>query len=225
MLAVLAAFFCLLFFAAAKKSRCRPAQGRRVKHANEARMPAKRLEQPNRPRREGKNAGTNAKAKSQTTHKRRYANTSASSKKPSLQIQLPFRITRTLSNNNIKRNIMHFPLQSANPAHLIRDTDCHRHLPSLAKRGKRTVVISTPIPKPIPIDIKPNTRHKQQIRRNHFAGSRFMNPMSPDLHRHIRRPDMKFQWPITPGNHRQTRAPRAIASEPRGNHSPNVELP
>ncbi|WP_218160257.1 hypothetical protein, partial [Paraburkholderia hospita] len=29
-LAVLAAFFCLLFFAAAKKSRCRPAQGRRV---------------------------------------------------------------------------------------------------------------------------------------------------------------------------------------------------
>ncbi|EUC13666.1 hypothetical protein PMI06_007614 [Burkholderia sp. BT03] len=36
MLAVLAAFFCLLFFAAAKKSRCRPAQGRRVngKHRN-----------------------------------------------------------------------------------------------------------------------------------------------------------------------------------------------
>jgi hypothetical protein len=29
-LAVLAAFFCLLFFAAAKKSRCRPAQGQRV---------------------------------------------------------------------------------------------------------------------------------------------------------------------------------------------------
>jgi hypothetical protein len=28
-LAVLAAFFCLLFFAAAKKSRCRPAQGQR----------------------------------------------------------------------------------------------------------------------------------------------------------------------------------------------------
>uniref|UniRef100_UPI00296AC67B hypothetical protein n=1 Tax=Paraburkholderia terrae TaxID=311230 RepID=UPI00296AC67B len=40
-LAVLAAFFCLLFFAAAKKSRCRPAQGRRVKHANKTRMPAK----------------------------------------------------------------------------------------------------------------------------------------------------------------------------------------
>jgi len=35
-LAVLAAFFCLLFFAAAKKSRCRPAQGQRVnsKHHN-----------------------------------------------------------------------------------------------------------------------------------------------------------------------------------------------
>ncbi|MHB9837436.1 hypothetical protein Q8F57_021625 [Paraburkholderia terrae] len=41
-LAVLAAFFCLLFFAAAKKSRCRPAQGRRVKHANKTRMPAQR---------------------------------------------------------------------------------------------------------------------------------------------------------------------------------------
>src|SRR6185369_15086703 len=42
MLAVLAAFFCLLFFAAAKKSRCRPAQGRRLKQANKSRMPAKR---------------------------------------------------------------------------------------------------------------------------------------------------------------------------------------
>jgi hypothetical protein len=41
MLAVLAAFFCLLFFAAAKKSRCRPAQGRRLKHEGKARMPAK----------------------------------------------------------------------------------------------------------------------------------------------------------------------------------------
>jgi hypothetical protein len=30
-----AAFFCLLFFAAAKKSRCRPAQGRRMKHRYE----------------------------------------------------------------------------------------------------------------------------------------------------------------------------------------------
>src|SRR6202007_2355971 len=50
MLAVLAAFFCLLFFAAAKKSRCRPAQGRRLKHEGNTRMPAKTLEQPNRPR-------------------------------------------------------------------------------------------------------------------------------------------------------------------------------
>ncbi|MCO4878905.1 hypothetical protein, partial [Paraburkholderia caribensis] len=33
---------CLLFFAAAKKSRCRPAQGRRVKRANKSRMPATR---------------------------------------------------------------------------------------------------------------------------------------------------------------------------------------
>ncbi|MBN3760265.1 hypothetical protein [Burkholderia sp. Ac-20365] len=39
-LAVLAAFFCLLFFAAAKKSRCRPAQGRRVKYEDISRTPA-----------------------------------------------------------------------------------------------------------------------------------------------------------------------------------------
>ncbi|MFP3556076.1 hypothetical protein SB861_35995, partial [Paraburkholderia sp. SIMBA_049] len=38
----LAAFFCLLFFAAAKKSRCRPAQGRRMKHDGIARMPAQK---------------------------------------------------------------------------------------------------------------------------------------------------------------------------------------
>jgi hypothetical protein len=31
-----AAFFCLLFFAAAKKSRCRPAQGQRVKYGYES---------------------------------------------------------------------------------------------------------------------------------------------------------------------------------------------
>ncbi|WP_218160266.1 hypothetical protein, partial [Paraburkholderia hospita] len=41
-LAVLAAFFCLLFFAAAKKSRCRPAQGRRLKLDGKARMPEHR---------------------------------------------------------------------------------------------------------------------------------------------------------------------------------------
>ncbi len=46
MLAVLAAFFCLLFFAAAKKSRCRPAQGRRLKREGKTRMPAKRPRMP-----------------------------------------------------------------------------------------------------------------------------------------------------------------------------------
>ncbi|SEI25586.1 hypothetical protein SAMN05192544_105952 [Paraburkholderia hospita] len=216
MLAVLAAFFCLLFFAAAKKSRCRPAQGRRLKHegADASESPKtphrcqRKAKKPNRPRRKG---ATRMPA--------------LPAKKPLLQTPRPFRITRTLSNDNIKRNIMRFPLHRASPAHLIRDTDGHRHLPSFAKHGERTVVIPTTIPKPIPIHIKPNTRHKQQIRRNHFAGSRFMNPMSPDLHRHIRRPDMKFQRPITASNHRQTRAPRNIASEPRGNHRPNVELP
>jgi hypothetical protein len=35
-----AAFFCLLFFAAAKKSRCRPAQGQRMKQDKKSRMPA-----------------------------------------------------------------------------------------------------------------------------------------------------------------------------------------
>ncbi|MCO4879509.1 hypothetical protein, partial [Paraburkholderia caribensis] len=39
---------CLLFFAAAKKSRCRPAQGRRVEHANNSRMPAKAKAKANR---------------------------------------------------------------------------------------------------------------------------------------------------------------------------------
>jgi hypothetical protein len=36
-----AAFFCLLFFAAAKKSRCRPAQGQRLRREGATRMPAK----------------------------------------------------------------------------------------------------------------------------------------------------------------------------------------
>jgi hypothetical protein len=49
MLAVLAAFFCLLFFAAAKKSRCRPAQGRRVKYEGVTRMPAKDQTKPDQP--------------------------------------------------------------------------------------------------------------------------------------------------------------------------------
>jgi hypothetical protein len=52
MLAVLAAFFCLLFFAAAKKSRCRPAQGRRMKREGKARMPAQRQKNRTTPHRE-----------------------------------------------------------------------------------------------------------------------------------------------------------------------------
>ncbi|SIT44660.1 hypothetical protein BN2476_420111 [Paraburkholderia piptadeniae] len=36
------AFFCLLFFAAAKKSRCRPAQGQRPRREAQSRMPAAR---------------------------------------------------------------------------------------------------------------------------------------------------------------------------------------
>jgi hypothetical protein len=65
MLAVLAAFFCLLFFAAAKKSRCRPAQGRRLngKHHNaDARANSKK---PNRLRHEAK---PRMPAKTQANH-------------------------------------------------------------------------------------------------------------------------------------------------------------
>jgi hypothetical protein len=51
-LAVLAAFFCLLFFAAAKKSRCRPAQGQRLKHEGKTRMPAQELQQEQKGRRQ-----------------------------------------------------------------------------------------------------------------------------------------------------------------------------
>jgi hypothetical protein len=40
-----AAFFCLLFFAAAKKSRCRPAQGQRKKHRYEFADASKRKHQ------------------------------------------------------------------------------------------------------------------------------------------------------------------------------------
>jgi hypothetical protein len=40
-----AAFFCLLFFAAAKKSRCRPAQGQRMQQENKTRMPAQQKPQ------------------------------------------------------------------------------------------------------------------------------------------------------------------------------------
>jgi hypothetical protein len=47
-LAVLAAFFCLLFFAAAKKSRCRPAQGRRLKQAKQIADASAKAKKPNR---------------------------------------------------------------------------------------------------------------------------------------------------------------------------------
>src|ERR1700740_379665 len=63
MLAVLAAFFCLLFFAAAKKSRCRPAQGRRLKHEGKTRMPAKRQKNQNDLRRKHRLADASEKPK------------------------------------------------------------------------------------------------------------------------------------------------------------------
>ncbi|WP_310036454.1 hypothetical protein, partial [Paraburkholderia caribensis] len=57
---------CLLFFAAAKKSRCRPAQGRRVKHANKSRMPAKVKAKANRECQRNQNQIANATAKTTT---------------------------------------------------------------------------------------------------------------------------------------------------------------
>src|ERR1700758_778594 len=69
MLAVLADFFCLLFFAAAKKSRCRPAQGRRVKREGKSRMPAKEQTKPSAPRSQTANASENAKRGCQRKHK------------------------------------------------------------------------------------------------------------------------------------------------------------
>src|SRR6266702_2819143 len=53
-LAVLAAFFCLLFFAAAKKSRCRPAQGRRLNGKHHIADASANTSKPNRPRHESK---------------------------------------------------------------------------------------------------------------------------------------------------------------------------
>lgn len=134
-------------------------------------------------------------------------------------------IGSNLSNHNIERNIVRLTLQRASPAHLIRDTDGHRHFPRLAKRSERPVVVPTAISKPIPIGIKPNTRHKQQIRRNHVTGSRLMNAMRADPHGHISRPDMKLKRPIPASNHRKARAPRTIAIEPRDNDRSNIELP
>jgi hypothetical protein len=52
---VLAAFFCLLFFAAAKKSRCRPAQGQRLKQANAIADASEKTSKPNRLRSKNQN--------------------------------------------------------------------------------------------------------------------------------------------------------------------------
>src|ERR1700741_2920080 len=68
MLAVLAAFFCLLFFAAAKKSRCRPAQGRRLNGKHRNADASASAQKPNRTRRKG------AKFKP-THHEQTYAPT------------------------------------------------------------------------------------------------------------------------------------------------------
>ncbi|MFP3559011.1 hypothetical protein SB861_51505, partial [Paraburkholderia sp. SIMBA_049] len=59
---------CLLFFAAAKKSRCRPAQGRRLKHEGNTRMPAKT--QANQPTsQDKKNAQPYPKSQASHTYK------------------------------------------------------------------------------------------------------------------------------------------------------------
>ncbi|MFP3557703.1 hypothetical protein SB861_44555, partial [Paraburkholderia sp. SIMBA_049] len=62
------AFFCLLFFAAAKKSRCRPAQGRRVnvKHHN-----ADASANPSKPNRPSHEDNTRMRAPPHADHKKR----------------------------------------------------------------------------------------------------------------------------------------------------------
>ena len=62
-LAVLAAFFCLLFFAAAKKSRCRPAQGQPRQTDNKTRMPATALEDQTKPKPKPKSRRTEKQTK------------------------------------------------------------------------------------------------------------------------------------------------------------------
>ena len=105
---------------------------------------------------------------------------------------------------------MRFPLKGICTTHFIRDADGNRHLPRGAKRSESTIVITPTVPKPIPVNIKPNARHKEQIRQDHLTGSRLMNPMRTDPHGHLRRPDMKLERLIARGNHRQSSAPRII---------------
>ncbi|MCO4883308.1 hypothetical protein, partial [Paraburkholderia caribensis] len=79
------AFFCLLFFAAAKKSRCRPAQGQRLKRANESRMPAKT--KPNQTKPNQTKPKTARAAKAPTQHPPHRPHSVADEKKPKTKPQ------------------------------------------------------------------------------------------------------------------------------------------
>ena len=94
----------------------------------------------------------------------------------------------------------------------IRNTDGNRHLAAASAKARQSaVVVPATISKPIPISIKPHARHEQKIRHDDLTGSRLMNPMLADLHRHIRRPDMKFERFTATRDNRQSSAPQNIA--------------
>ncbi len=105
--------------------------------------------------------------------------------------------------------------------------DAHGHgdgASGTTKRSERAVVVAATVSKPISIGIKPDARHKQHIRHDDLTGSRLMNPMSPNLHRHIRCPHMKFERLVAPRDDGQGGAPRAIARKPHGKRVAHIEL-
>src|SRR5690349_14438621 len=80
-------FRSLLFFAAAKKSRCRPAQGRRLKRANVTRMPAKA-------KAKAKAKGGCQRKHQQTTQRRRQTKT------PYRRLMVVFTPSLTVTSSN-----------------------------------------------------------------------------------------------------------------------------
>jgi len=135
------------------------------------------------------------------------------------------RIPPGIGNNSIERNIMRFTQQRICTARFIRDAHRHGHLaPVSAEPAQRAVVVPATVSKPISIGIEPDTRHEQQIRHDDFAGGRLVNSMRADLHRHLRRPDMKFERFGTPRDDGQSSAPRGIARKPHTYRIADIEL-
>ena len=141
------------------------------------------------------------------------------------ELQTLLGIRPHVSDNSIQRNIVRFAQKQICTTHFIRYAHRNGHLTRRAKSCKRAIVVPATIPKPIPINIKPNTGHEQNIRHDDEPRSGLMNPMGANLHGHIRRPHMKLQRPVARTNNRQTRPPGGIRSQPPGDNRPHVELP